>query len=80
MPTFAELAGVAPPAPIDGVSFVPTLLESGTQIHHRYLFFTSSDRNKRFYVVRGEGENRSDEEIFQEAHSGVVVPRFADRR
>jgi arylsulfatase A len=29
MPTFAELAGIEPPAPIDGISFVPTLLDSG---------------------------------------------------
>jgi arylsulfatase A len=79
MPTFAELAGIAPPAPIDGISFVPTLIESGPQPQHRYLFFASSDRNKRFYVVRGAGETRTDEEIFNEAHSSVVVPRFAGK-
>ena len=79
MPTFAELAGIAPPAPIDGISFVPTLIESETQPQHRYLFFASSDRNKRFYVVRGVGETRTDEEIFKEAHSGVVVPKFAGK-
>jgi arylsulfatase A-like enzyme len=76
MPTFAELAGIDPPAPIDGVSFVPTLLEKGEQKHHRYLFFGSSDRNKRFYVVRGDGETRSDEEIFAEAKTEVVIPKF----
>jgi arylsulfatase A-like enzyme len=76
MPTFAELAGIEPPAPIDGISFVPTLLESGEQKHHRYLFFASSDKSKRCYVVRGQDESRTDEEIFAEANTGVVVPTF----
>ena len=76
MPTFSELAGVKPPTPIDGISFVPTLLESGEQMHHRYLFFASSGKNKRFYVVRGRDESRSDEEIYAEAKTEVVVPTF----
>jgi arylsulfatase A-like enzyme len=76
MPTFAELAGIDPPRPIDGVSFVPTLLGSGEQIHHPYLYFACSDRKKPYYIVRGPGETRSDEEIHAEAHSEVVVPRF----
>jgi arylsulfatase A-like enzyme len=80
MPTLAQLAGIAPPEPTDGVSFVPTLLQSGTQEHHPYLFFTASDKNKKFYVVRGPGEQRSDEAIFAEAHSDVVVPRFPPKR
>ena len=55
---------------------MPTLLESGQQRQHRYLFFASSDRKKRYYVVRGQDENRSDEEIFAEANTDVVVPTF----
>jgi arylsulfatase A len=80
MPTFAELAGIEPPAPIDGISFVPALLESGRQPSHRYLFFRCSDKNKRCYVVRGKGESRSDEEIFAEANTEVVVPKFGGSR
>jgi uncharacterized sulfatase len=76
LPTLAELAGIEPPAPIDGVSFVHTLLESGEQEHHRYLFFTSRGKKKRYYVVRGPDESRSDEEIFAEANTEVVVPTF----
>jgi arylsulfatase A-like enzyme len=75
MPTCAELAGIEPPTPIDGISFVPTLLESGQQRHHRYLFF-SSGKNKNYYVVRGRDEIRSDEEIIAEANTEVVVPTF----
>ena len=33
-------------------------------------------KGKRFYVVRGPGEDRSDEEIFAEANTEVVVPVF----
>jgi arylsulfatase A-like enzyme len=76
LPTFSELASIEPPAAIDGLSFVPTLLESGEQEHHRYLFFTSRDKKKRYYVVRGPDESRSDEEILAEANTEVVVPTF----
>ncbi len=73
MPTFAELAGIRPPAPIDGISFVPTLLEEGRQVSHRYLFFSLG---KGRYVVRGRDETRTDEEIRAEADTAVVVPKF----
>ena len=33
-------------------------------------------KGKRFYVVRGPGEDRSDEEIFAEANTEVIVPVF----
>ena len=39
LPTLAELAGIDPPRPIDGLSFVPALLGRGRQQHHKYLFF-----------------------------------------
>jgi arylsulfatase A-like enzyme len=39
MPTFAELAGIEPPAGIDGLSIVPTLLGRGVQDQHRYLYW-----------------------------------------
>lgn len=37
--TFAELAGVKPPAKIDSISLVPTLLGRGTQAKHEYLYW-----------------------------------------
>jgi arylsulfatase A-like enzyme len=73
MPTFAELAGIRPPAPIDGVSFVPTLTKKGKQAAHKYLFFAY--RGKA-YIVRGKGETRTDKEIIAEAETDVVVPEF----
>lgn len=76
MPTFAELAGIKPPSPTDGISFVPTLWNSGSQARHPYLFFACSDKKKKCYVVRGPGETRTDEEIYAEAFTDVVVPRF----
>ncbi len=40
MPTFCELAGVDPPADIDGVSFVPTLRdEPEKQERHKFLYW-----------------------------------------
>ncbi|GAB6165139.1 arylsulfatase [Thermostilla marina] len=78
MPTLAELAGTETPQPIDGVSFVPTLLEKGEQEHHRYLYFRRASA-KDYLVIRGEGETRSDEAIAAEAEGEVVVPTFSDR-
>ncbi len=84
MPTLAELGGIAPPAPIDGVSMVPTLLGKGTQKHHKYLFFRGGKpgnepprlRKGRYLIVRGETETRPDPLIAAEAWSNVVVPEF----
>lgn len=73
MPTFAELAGVAPPAPVDGISFVPTLTGKGRQQSHPYLFFNWKGKS---YIIRGEGKHRTDDEIIAEAKTEVVVPRF----
>ena len=80
MPTFAELAGIKPPQPIDGISFVPTLAGEGQQVSHKYLYFTmgsSKKKGARSYIVRGKGETRDDKAIEAEANTDVVVPRFA---
>ena len=73
MPTFAELAGIEPPAPIDGISMVPTLRGRGEQAEHKYLFFGAGGRR---LILRGKSETRGDDEIAKEAVSGVVVPKF----
>ncbi len=39
LPTLAELAGATPPADIDGISIVPTLLGKGVQKKHDYLYW-----------------------------------------
>ncbi len=40
LPTFCQLAGVTPPADIDGISLVPTLLgEPEKQKHHEFLYW-----------------------------------------
>ncbi len=39
LPTFAELAGLAAPSGIDGISMLPTLLGQGDQIQHDYLYW-----------------------------------------
>jgi len=40
LPTCAELAGVAPPDDVDGLSFVPTLVgEPARQEHHAFLYW-----------------------------------------
>lgn len=39
MPTFAELAGTNTPPKIDGISIVPTLLGTGQQQTHEYLYW-----------------------------------------
>jgi arylsulfatase A len=77
MPTFAALARINPPAPIDGLSFVPTLTAKGKQAEHNYLFFNYEDKNQ--YIVKCKGENRTDKEIIAEALTDVVVPTFSKK-
>ncbi|MEJ2545257.1 MAG: sulfatase-like hydrolase/transferase, partial [Calditrichaceae bacterium] len=77
MPTFAELAGIKPPSPIDGVSFVPIIADKGEQKTHSYLFFNYEDKNH--YIVRNINEKRNDDEIIKEALTDVVVPTFSKK-
>ncbi len=57
LPTAAELAGVAPPRPIDGVSLTPSLLgaqQAGhTQRHHDYLYWEFHERGFQQAVRQG---------------------------
>ena len=76
MPTFAELAGIEPPTPIDGISIVPTLLGRGEQMEHKYLYFRMGNKKR---IIRGKAETRTDEEIDKEANTDVVVPKFTRR-
>jgi len=76
LPTFAELARVKPPQPVDGISFVPTLTGQGKQASHKYLYFHMAGKGDR--IIRSADETRTDEEIRAEANTDVVVPRFED--
>ena len=53
MPTFAELAGVDAPADIDGISFVPALLDSGKQREHSYLYWEFHEQGGKQAVRKG---------------------------
>ena len=46
MPTLAELAGTGKQVPgdIDGLSFLPSLLQQGTQTEHEYLYWAFYER------------------------------------
>jgi len=55
LPTCCELAGVQPPEGIDGVSFVPTLLDQGRkQGEHEYLYWEFHEQGKKQAVRMGE--------------------------
>ena len=51
MPTLAELAGAKPPANIDGISIVPTLLADRQQKQHKFLYW---ERGSRVAVRMGD--------------------------
>jgi len=55
MPTVAELAGVEPPAPTDGISLVPTLVGNAAE-QEKHKFLMSADSNRRpFMMADGKG-------------------------
>ncbi len=39
LPTLSEIVGVEPAPNIDGISFLPTLKQKGTQLKHKYLYW-----------------------------------------
>ncbi len=39
LPTLCEISGVTPPGDIDGISYLPTLLQRGEQKNHPYLYW-----------------------------------------
>jgi hypothetical protein len=75
LPTLAELAGIDPPGPLDGISFAPTLLGKSQTRHHRYLFWRFRGVKR---VKTAADEARSDQEIIAEAMGPVVVPTWGD--
>jgi arylsulfatase A-like enzyme len=59
LPTAADVAGVKPPADIDGISILPTLLNKGTQKKHEFLYWefegNQSVRYGKWYGRRVKG-------------------------
>ncbi|HKK63497.1 MAG TPA: arylsulfatase [Bacteroidales bacterium] len=53
MPTFAEVAGITAPDNIDGISFLPTLLEKDTQKQHDILYWEFHGRGGKQAVRQG---------------------------
>ncbi len=54
LPTFCELAGASPPEDIDGLSFVPTLLdEPERQAEHEYLYWEFYERDGKRAARKG---------------------------
>lgn len=54
LPTLCELAGVTPPANIDGLSIVPTLLNRPGQRQHEYLYWEYHSEGGRQAVRFGD--------------------------
>ncbi|MCD0460725.1 arylsulfatase [Roseiconus lacunae] len=53
LPTACELAGVAAPDGIDGLSYLPTLLSQQDQPKHRYLYWASQEGETTIGVRKG---------------------------
>jgi arylsulfatase A-like enzyme len=54
LPTASELAGANPPNNIDGISMVPTLLGTGSQKQHEYLYWEFHERGGKQAVRIGD--------------------------
>ena len=54
LPTVCDLAGVKTPRGIDGVSFAPSLLGSGDQQAHSFLYWAFHERGGRVAVRKGD--------------------------
>lgn len=53
LPTMADVTGQPSPEGIDGVSFLPTLLQAGTQRPHGYLYWEFHELDGRVAIRKG---------------------------
>jgi arylsulfatase A len=53
VPTMAELTGQSTPQGIDGISFLPTLLQAGPQKPHDYLYWEFHEKGGRVAIRKG---------------------------
>lgn len=54
LPTAADLLGVEPEAPTDGISYLPTLTGRGEQPEHDYLYWEFHEQDGRQAIRRGD--------------------------
>lgn len=54
MPTFAELAGLNPSPGTDGISMAPTLLGTGNQKSHEYLYWEFHEQGGKQAIRKGD--------------------------
>lgn len=54
LPTFCDIAGIDIPANTDGISFLPTLKQEGTQKKHAYLFWEFYEQGGKQAVRMGK--------------------------
>jgi arylsulfatase A-like enzyme len=54
LPTVAEITGSRIPENIDGISFLPTLLEEDRQKQHKYLYWEFYERGGRRAIRKGD--------------------------
>ena len=54
MPTVTEIIGAEKPQNIDGISFLPSLLNSGTQEEHEYLYWEFHEKGGRQAIRKGK--------------------------
>jgi arylsulfatase A-like enzyme len=68
MPTLCEIAGVTPPEDIDGISYLPTLLQQGDQKNHDYLYWEydgqQAVRLGTWKAIRTLGKNKMHMKLF----------------
>jgi arylsulfatase A-like enzyme len=53
MPTLAEVAGAKVPSNIDGISFLPSLLDQSGQKQHEYMYWEFHEQGGRQAVRKG---------------------------
>jgi arylsulfatase A len=53
LPTMAQVTGQPIPQGIDGISFLPTLLQQGKQTQHTYLYWEFHELNGRVAIRKG---------------------------
>ncbi|MCM4174122.1 arylsulfatase [Arenibacter sp. TNZ] len=53
-PTLSEIVGVPVPENLDGISFLPTLIQSGNQLEHDYLYWEFHEKGGRQALRKGD--------------------------
>lgn len=54
LPTLAQATGQPVPEGIDGISYLPTLLQQGTQRRHEYLYWEFHEKKGRVAIRKGD--------------------------